>query len=93
MVAQRLPTAVGNPGYTVFVTIEWNAITWYSRIATIVVFIGILPILNFYIGLKYQETTQAIQQSVEAQDQQDLTYQCPKPADATAAAGASATPQ
>lgn len=46
--------------------VEWNAVTWYSRLAAIIVFVGILPILNFYIGMKYQETASALAESVNA---------------------------
>ena len=56
--------------------IQWTTITWYSRLAAIIFFVGILPVLNFYIGVKYQETTTALQQSVDAQDSQ---YNCPIP--------------
>jgi hypothetical protein len=58
-------------------TIQWTTITWYSRLAAIIFFVGILPVLNFYIGVKYQETTTALQQSVEAQDS---AFSCPIPA-------------
>ncbi len=46
--------------------IEWNQVTWYSRLATIVVFVGLLPVLDFYIGVKYQETNTAIINAAEA---------------------------
>jgi hypothetical protein len=56
--------------------IEWNTITWYSRLAAIVFFVGILPVLNFYIGVQYQQTTAALERSAEAQ----LDIQmCPTP--------------
>lgn len=48
-------------------TVEWNTITWYSRLAAIVFFVGILPVLNFYIGVQYQQTTAALERSAEAQ--------------------------
>ncbi len=35
--------------------IEWNKVTWYSKLAAIIFFIGILPVLTFYIGTQYQE--------------------------------------
>ena len=46
---------------------EWNEVTWYSRIIAILLFVGILPVLNFYIGVKYQETIFALEESVNAQ--------------------------
>lgn len=35
--------------------IKFNEVTWYSRLAAIIFFIGILPILTFYMGTEYQE--------------------------------------
>ena len=36
--------------------IEFNKVTWYSQLATIIVFTIIVPILSFYIYTQYQET-------------------------------------
>ena len=47
--------------------VQWNEITWYSRMAAIVFFVGVLPILNFYIGIQYQRTDNALEESVAAQ--------------------------
>ncbi|MES3005987.1 MAG: hypothetical protein V4664_03515 [Patescibacteria group bacterium] len=35
--------------------IKWNEYTWYSKWASLIFFILILPILTFYIGTQYQE--------------------------------------
>jgi len=35
--------------------IKFNEITWYSRLAAPILFIGILPALTFYIGTRYEE--------------------------------------
>ncbi|MBC7766839.1 hypothetical protein H7Y21_02505 [Arenimonas sp.] len=35
--------------------IQWNKVTWYSRLAAIILFILLIPMLTFYIGMKYQE--------------------------------------
>ncbi len=35
--------------------IKFNKVTWYSKLAAIVFFIGILPTLTFFIGAQYQE--------------------------------------
>ena len=48
--------------------LEWNQVTWYSRMAAIIIFVGVIPVLNFYIGVQYQETNAALQRSVEAQE-------------------------
>ena len=42
--------------------IKWNEITWYSRLGAIVLFIGVVPTLSFYLGVQYQAVI-AIQQS------------------------------
>jgi hypothetical protein len=33
--------------------VKWTQVTWYSRLAAIVFFMGIFPTLSFYIGLQY----------------------------------------
>lgn len=35
--------------------IEWNKVTWYSRIFAIIV-IGFLPLVGFYLGVVYERT-------------------------------------
>ncbi len=35
--------------------IKLNKITWYSKLAAIIFFIGILPIVTFYLGKEYGE--------------------------------------
>jgi hypothetical protein len=37
--------------------IEWNRITWYSKLGAIILFILVIPILTFYIGIQYEKTT------------------------------------
>jgi|GEM_PF-3476791 hypothetical protein len=34
--------------------VQWNTITWYSRLGAIILFIGIVPVLCFYIGTQYE---------------------------------------
>src|SRR6185295_18676352 len=36
------------------VGIEWNKVTWYSKLGAIMLFIGVVPALTFYIGMQYQ---------------------------------------
>jgi hypothetical protein len=45
--------------------IKFNEVTWYSKLAAIIFFIGILPILTFYIGTKFQEAKKITELSVE----------------------------
>ena len=40
--------------------IRWNKYTWYSRFAAIFLFLGIVPVIAFYIGMRYVETTAVI---------------------------------
>ncbi len=35
--------------------IEWNKVTWYSKLGAIIFFIAVLPALSFYIGVKYEQ--------------------------------------
>ena len=35
--------------------IEFNTVTWYSKLAAVIFFIGVLPVLSFYIGKQYGE--------------------------------------
>jgi hypothetical protein len=35
--------------------IKFNEVTWYSKLAAVIVFLVIVPILAFYIGTQYQE--------------------------------------
>lgn len=33
--------------------IKWNEVTWYSRLGAIFLFLGVVPVLCFYIGMQY----------------------------------------
>lgn len=35
--------------------IKWNEVTWYSRLGAVILFIGVVPALSFYIGTKFQQ--------------------------------------
>ncbi|MFA6315322.1 MAG: hypothetical protein WC648_03080 [Candidatus Paceibacterota bacterium] len=39
--------------------IKFNEVTWYSKLAAIIFFIGILPALTFYIGMRYQHVLES----------------------------------
>jgi hypothetical protein len=43
--------------------IKWNKVTWYSKLGAVILFIGIVPTLTFYIGTQYQKTLDAIEAS------------------------------
>jgi len=34
--------------------IEWNRVTWYSKLGAIILFLGVIPALCFYIGTQYE---------------------------------------
>jgi len=38
--------------------IKWNEVTWYSKLLAIIFFIGVLPILCFFIGIEYKSVQQ-----------------------------------
>ena len=40
--------------------IEWNKVTWYSKIIALLVCIA-LPFIGFYLGVKFQEAREAAQ--------------------------------
>lgn len=35
--------------------IKWNEVTWYSKLLAIIFFVGVFPVLCFYIGKEYGE--------------------------------------
>ncbi len=41
-------------------TIEWNKITWYSKLGAIILFIFVVPVLTFYIGMQYEQTKEVL---------------------------------
>ncbi len=38
---------------------QWNQVTWYSRLGAIILFIGVIPALAFCVGVQYQKYNQA----------------------------------
>ena len=52
-----MPHKIGNQ----ILGIKWNDVTWYSRLGALIVFIGIIPALAFYIGIQYERTITAFQ--------------------------------
>ena len=37
-------------------SIEWNRVTWYSKLAALFLFLFIVPVLAFYVGTQYERT-------------------------------------
>lgn len=46
--------------YNSYMKIEWNKVTWYSKLAAVILFIGILPVWTFYLGTQYEKTEQVL---------------------------------
>lgn len=42
--------------------IEWNRVTWYSRVLALVIFLGLIPVISFYIGGEYQKTIKYLEE-------------------------------
>ncbi|MCC2630830.1 MAG: nitrite reductase, partial [Candidatus Paceibacter sp.] len=42
--------------------IEFNKVTWYSKLAAVILFIFVIPWWTFYIGMRYQETVDILKQ-------------------------------
>ncbi|HUO49966.1 MAG TPA: hypothetical protein VMU25_00075 [Candidatus Paceibacterota bacterium] len=40
--------------------IKWNEVTWYSRIGALILFLGVIPAVSFYIGEQYQITQEIV---------------------------------
>ncbi len=51
---------------------KWNSVTWYSKIAALILFVGIIPILGFYVGMQYQITRHMLIEAALAQKQPTL---------------------
>mgnify|MGYP001560749866 CR=1 FL=1 len=43
-------------------TIEWNEVTWYSKLLALVLFVA-LPFIGFYFGVKYEKAKEAVNQT------------------------------
>jgi len=41
-------------------SIEFNKVTWYSKLGAVILFLLVVPMLTFYIGMKYQETVSVL---------------------------------
>jgi len=52
---------------------RWNEVTWYSRLAAIVLLIGALPALSFYVGTQYELAEQEIDSPALGQAINDRT--------------------
>lgn len=43
--------------------IKWNEVTWYSRLGAIILFIGVVPVLSFCIGVEYESVLASQEQN------------------------------
>jgi hypothetical protein len=44
--------------------IKWHEVTWYSKLGAIILFLGVVPVLCFYIGTQYELTQQPLEKGV-----------------------------
>ncbi len=44
--------------------IKWNTVTWYSRLLSLVFFVGVVPSVSFYLGRLYEDTVNTVIVSV-----------------------------
>lgn len=53
--------------------IQWNKVTWYSKLLAAIFFIFALPVITFYVGREYEETKKQLEEYevLEAQIGQD----------------------
>ena len=64
--------------------IKWNKVTWYSKLGAIILFVGVLPALAFYIGTQYELTSEVVSGPViyaplfahTTQQTSDYSYRC-----------------
>jgi len=40
--------------------IQWNKVTWYSKLGAAALFIAVVPVLTFYIGMQYERTAEVL---------------------------------
>ena len=40
--------------------IKFNEVTWYSKLAAVILFLLVIPTLTFYIGTQYQLTQDVV---------------------------------
>ncbi len=41
--------------------IEWNKVTWYSKLGAVLLFIVVVPVITFVIGKEYQKTIDVLE--------------------------------
>lgn len=52
---------------------QWHEVTWYSRWGSIIFFIAVLPILCFYLGMRFQDVTDDLRLEVAIGSTQNAT--------------------
>ena len=64
--------------------IQWNVVTWYSKLLAVILFIGALPVWTFYIGTQYQQTKDilatepsVVSHQVNSKQNSQTTYSIP----------------
>jgi uncharacterized protein YecT (DUF1311 family) len=67
--------------YAPFACIQWNEVTWYSRLASIIALVGLLPLLSFLVGERVGSVSSA-QSTFIAQEAHQAASSPAKTADA-----------
>ena len=49
--------------YNTYMSIQWNHVTWYSKLGALILFIIVVPAITFIIGKEYQKTIDVLEQS------------------------------
>ncbi len=44
--------------------IEWNVVTWYSKLLAIIFLLGVFPAWTFYLGTQYENTEEVLSQPI-----------------------------
>ncbi len=47
-----------------FIMIKFNEVTWYSKLAAVIFFIGVLPVITFCIGVQYENVKRLSEEPV-----------------------------
>jgi hypothetical protein len=42
--------------------VEWNRVTWYSKLLAVILFIAVIPAWTFYIGTQYEKTALVLEE-------------------------------
>lgn len=66
--------------------INWHEVTPFSRMLALILFVGVIPVLFFYLGMQYQqlEETKSVMQAYGFPRLEHYSKITPEPADVAA---------